>query len=229
MAVAGDIRFLSHHDMMRLVVRMARRAGLPLRYTQGFNPHPVMSLPAPRSVGVASVDERLLLSLETPMAPDDMLAALNAQAVAGIEFTAAREVVKGQCNVPSAMAYELTLDSGETTSVAAALESLLATEQWLVERAMKSKRNKRRAPEVKRTKSLDLRPRVRHIGLDGHTLRFTLQPIDGSWARLGEIAVGLGMDKADAVGRILRTHIEDEFPTGARALGDTHIPSTVTE
>ena len=230
MTVAGDIRFLSHHDMMRLMVRIARRAGLPLRHTQGFNPHPVMSLPTPRSVGVASEDERLLLSLETPVEAEAMLDALNGQTVAGIKFTAAAEVVKGQCNVPAAVSYRLTLGAEETTPAAAAFEALLATEQWVVERTLKSKRNKRRTQDTKRTKQLDIRPGVREITLDASELHCTLQPVGGAWPRLGELVVLLGLDKADAVGRIVRTHIEDTFPAGACAPGTTNtIPSTVTE
>ncbi len=189
-----------------------------------------MSLPTPRSVGVASEDERLLLALDTPLSAEAMLAALNSQTVAGIEFIAAGEIVKGQCSVPAAVSYRLALDPAEAAPVAAALETLLATDQWIVERTMKSKRNKRRTPDPQRTKQLDLRPGVRQITLDANTLQFTLQPVEGAWPRLGEIAILLGLDKADAVGRVVRTHIEDSFPADACAPGSTNtIPSTVME
>src|ERR1700756_418971 len=36
----GDLRFVSHHDLMRSFERMLRRAGLPFRSTSGFNPKP---------------------------------------------------------------------------------------------------------------------------------------------------------------------------------------------
>ncbi|MBT7171321.1 MAG: DUF2344 domain-containing protein [Phycisphaerales bacterium] len=226
MTVAGDIRFLSHHDMMRTLVRIARRGQLALRHTQGFNPHPVMSLPVPRSVGIASEDERLLLALDEPATPEALLAALNGATIAGIAFVAAAEISKGQCNVPRAVSYRLEFDSAEASAVSTALAELDTREQWPVERAMKTKRNKRRVLAEKRTKTVDLRPRVQHIALEGTTLRLTLAPVDGSWARLGEIATLLGQDKAAAVARITRTHIEDDFPASEFARGATNIPST---
>jgi uncharacterized protein (DUF2344 family) len=42
--VEGDLRFLSHHDCLRAMERLAARARLPVRYTQGFNPRIKMSI-----------------------------------------------------------------------------------------------------------------------------------------------------------------------------------------
>ena len=53
-----SVRFVSHLDVQRLFHRAMRRAGLPIAYSNGFNPHPLMSfatalspwvLPAKRS------------------------------------------------------------------------------------------------------------------------------------------------------------------------------------
>ncbi|GAF87148.1 unnamed protein product, partial [marine sediment metagenome] len=52
--VDGDLRFISHHDMLRLFARSLARAALPVRFSEGFNPHPRLSIPLPRPVGVAS-------------------------------------------------------------------------------------------------------------------------------------------------------------------------------
>ncbi len=47
-ALAGDLRFLAHHDELRLLTRALVRAGWPLAYSQGFNPRPRLVLPLPR-------------------------------------------------------------------------------------------------------------------------------------------------------------------------------------
>ena len=47
-AIAGDLRYLSHRDTMRAWQRVFVRAQMPLRYSQGFNPHLRFSLPLPR-------------------------------------------------------------------------------------------------------------------------------------------------------------------------------------
>ena len=68
-SVDGDIRFLGHRDMLRLFARAVVRSafgGLAVRYTQGFNPHPRLSIPLPRPVGIASDAECLVLELTEP-------------------------------------------------------------------------------------------------------------------------------------------------------------------
>jgi len=62
--IGGPLRFLSHAETLRLFHRACARATLAVRYTGGFNPHPKLSLPLPRAVGVASADELLLVRLD---------------------------------------------------------------------------------------------------------------------------------------------------------------------
>ena len=56
-SVTGDLRFISHRDTVRVFQRALARAALPVAYSEGFNPHPRLSLPLPRAVGVASEAE----------------------------------------------------------------------------------------------------------------------------------------------------------------------------
>ena len=51
------VRFISHHDLMRAMMRAVRRAGLPVRLTEGFNPRPRIVFPVALELGVASLDE----------------------------------------------------------------------------------------------------------------------------------------------------------------------------
>ena len=48
------LKYLSHLDLMRLWERALRRAGLPAAYSEGFSPHPRISLASPLAVGVTS-------------------------------------------------------------------------------------------------------------------------------------------------------------------------------
>lgn len=59
----GPARFISHLDLVRTLERVMRRAGLPLAFSQGFNPHPRFSLGAPLPVGVSGEREYLDLEL----------------------------------------------------------------------------------------------------------------------------------------------------------------------
>ncbi len=61
--IEGNLRFLSHQETLTMFHRALVRTGVDLRYSQGFNPRPKLSLPFPRSVGVQSDNERLFFLL----------------------------------------------------------------------------------------------------------------------------------------------------------------------
>ena len=52
-----SVRYISHLDFVRVLNRTVRRSQLPVTYTIGFNPHPVMVVALPLSVGTTSEDE----------------------------------------------------------------------------------------------------------------------------------------------------------------------------
>ncbi len=60
----GNAVYISHLDLMRLFQRAFKRAGLPLKHTQGFNPRPSVSIALPLSVGTESYCELLDFDLE---------------------------------------------------------------------------------------------------------------------------------------------------------------------
>lgn len=64
--VTGGLRFLSHQEMMRLWHRALVRAGVPMSFSEGFNPHPRLSLPLPRSVGLEAAGELACVRIERP-------------------------------------------------------------------------------------------------------------------------------------------------------------------
>ena len=75
----GELRFLSHLELMRALQRALRRAGIPLAFTQGFNPQPRLSLAQALAVGVEGLCELGEIELTLRMAPEEMLAAWNRQ------------------------------------------------------------------------------------------------------------------------------------------------------
>ncbi len=61
--VMGKLRYLSHRETMSVFERALIRAGLSLYFSQGFNPRPKISLPLPRSVGLACSEDMLCAEL----------------------------------------------------------------------------------------------------------------------------------------------------------------------
>lgn len=61
------LRFISHLDLQRFFQRALNRTGLPVAYTQGFNPHLVMSFASALALGWTSEYEILDFRLSVPM------------------------------------------------------------------------------------------------------------------------------------------------------------------
>lgn len=88
----GSAIWISHLDLMRLFQRAFKRAKLPLKHTQGFNPRPSVSIALPLSVGVESSCELLDFELDGQQVPcDEIVRRLNEVLVSGIRVISAYE------------------------------------------------------------------------------------------------------------------------------------------
>jgi len=81
----GLMRYISHLDLMRLFMRAMRRADLPLKMTEGFSPHPKLSLKRALKLGLESDNEEASIVLKFPGAPDDFKNKLQRQLPEGIQ------------------------------------------------------------------------------------------------------------------------------------------------
>ena len=75
----GNLKYISHLDLLRTMQRILHRAQLPLWYTEGFNPQPKLSFGLPLSVGCESVCEYIDIRL-TETLPCEEVAARIASA-----------------------------------------------------------------------------------------------------------------------------------------------------
>ena len=71
----GDLRWISHRDLVRTVERLCRRAELALRMSEGFHPKPKMSFPSALALGIEGRGEVMELELVEPVEPQQLLAA----------------------------------------------------------------------------------------------------------------------------------------------------------
>jgi hypothetical protein len=78
-AKGPEIRFIGHLDVVRLWERAARRARLPLAYTQGFTPHPRFAFAAPLALGATGEGELLDAYFTETVALDELRARLAAE------------------------------------------------------------------------------------------------------------------------------------------------------
>ncbi|MFA5099502.1 MAG: TIGR03936 family radical SAM-associated protein [Candidatus Omnitrophota bacterium] len=80
----GMMRFISHLDLMRLLVRAMRRADLPLKLSEGFSPHPKLSLNRALKLGVESECEQGAIVLKEFVKTDEIKRRLQEQLPDGI-------------------------------------------------------------------------------------------------------------------------------------------------
>jgi len=232
-ALQGDLRFCSHHDLMRVLERTALRAKLPLRYSKGFNPRPAMSLPDPHPVAVAGLDERLMLSVEPlePLRPEELLERLAQQAPQGIEFRSA--TLRTSKKVPPALTidYRMELPSAvDPRKMDRRIAALEETPHWSVpRRAPRSVRKRggrgRRSIAEAPARQIDIRPSVRDLKRTESNLTFTICPAPDGWAKPAEILDLLGLELPRSVASLVRTKIQTKPETSNLEISE-HNPLT---
>ena len=108
----GPVRFVGHLDVMRYMQKAVRRAGLPIRYSEGYSPHQIMAFALPLSVGATSGGEYMDISLVSQVSPDEIVASLNRVMHEGITAIACMRLPEhytGAMTVIAAASYDLTI------------------------------------------------------------------------------------------------------------------------
>ena len=82
----GMMRYISHLDLMRLLTRAFRRADLPLKLTEGFSPHPKLSLTRALKLGVESEAEQGSIVFKEFVKLDEVKLRLQQQLPEGISI-----------------------------------------------------------------------------------------------------------------------------------------------
>lgn len=82
----SEVKYISHLDFVRTFTRAVRRSGLAMTYSQGFNPHPVMSVAVPMSVGVTGDGEYLRIGFDEPYTEAEIKQYINNALPIGIEI-----------------------------------------------------------------------------------------------------------------------------------------------
>lgn len=71
------LKYISHLDTMRLFQRAFRIADIPIRYSEGFNPHPKFSIGSALSLGISSEGEYMDIELEEKMPVEKFMDRMN--------------------------------------------------------------------------------------------------------------------------------------------------------
>jgi len=213
--IHGTLRFLSHAETMRLWQRACVRAALCLKYTRGFNPHPKMSLPLPRTVGVASDDELLVLRLFCERGlPGRADAAgrqmwetrtretLNRTVPHGVDVVSVELMRSGVSFRCGAAVYEFPVRTGApevVDRVKQAIQKVLTSERLMVER---------RSPKNPGARHIDVRPFLQAVDWQGDGLKVTCNVTASGTVRVQEMMEVLELETGTLAGPIRRTAVQ---------------------
>ncbi len=177
----GDLRFISHLDLQNLFIRAARRAGLAMAYSQGFNPSPKLSLAISLPIFFESQAEVAELELAEPF-PPDFQSRMNLQLPAEVQITEIVELHhKPRTSITAALnraTYRAVLIrresaaadsiSSTTEHVKERIQALLAEPSLLVtvpEKKSKKKKGKRYGKRSNEPRQRDIKPGIRRLEL----------------------------------------------------------------
>ena len=152
------IRHIGHLDLMRAMQRALRRSSLPVKFSQGFNPHLLLTFAAPLSVGMAGKREIMEVPLAADVAEEDFLKKLNAALPPELPCLSARIVDdKHPASMASLYAakYEILIVNNGA-AICNAIPAFLAQESIMALRKTKSGE-----------KMIDIRPMIFDIEAQG--------------------------------------------------------------
>ena len=135
------LRFISHLDLQRFFQRALNRTGLPIAYSQGFNPHPIMAFGSALAVGWTSEYEIFDFKLAEPVGRKRVEDCIKAALPTDLPVFQVKLV---DDRFPSAMSkiraaeYTISLPNIETEAIKTAIENFLACEEVLAMRKTKS-------------------------------------------------------------------------------------------
>ncbi len=151
----GRAKYISHLDLMRTFQRVFLRAGVRLRHTEGFNPHPYMNFALPLSVGIESVCELLDFDLMDELDLSPLPALLNKTMPEGIEALKAYEPTKKFSEIKwQRIKGTLVFDEGVRPDTVPGLEALFGGKELII-----SKKTKKGSAEI------NIIPSIFHLNL----------------------------------------------------------------
>ncbi len=132
-------KYISHLDLMRCMQRAFKRAGVPIWYTEGFNPHAYLMFPLALSLGCESGCECMDFRIDGDMSMEEAMERLNHVLPPDLQIKKVAPPVRKHTDITAAD-YSVLIDRAESTPADAlrnAWDTFFAQPQILVEKKTK--------------------------------------------------------------------------------------------
>jgi radical SAM-linked protein len=210
---AGDLRFLSHHDLMHCFERMFRRCRLPIKVSQGFHPMPRMAFALSLALGIAGNAEVLELELDQPVPAEDICQRLREQAPQDLDILDVQAIdPKIRAQVRRAF-YRVPIPAEHQADVPDRIAAVMESATCWVQRSRPQPRK------------VDIRPYLDELRLEDGYLHMVIWVTPTGTARPDDLWPLLNLEDVIAAGALVeRTQLElhDEV---AGAPGPANLPN----
>jgi len=154
----GNLQYVSHLDLVRTMHKIVVRAGLPLWYTEGFNPKPKMIFAAPLSIGTESIAEYMDVKLIDDIPPEEAMRRLNENMTDEIQVLEAYYTEEKLTNLKW-LSYRMTVTTrGASEALAERVREVLGSDSIMVEK---------KAPKKGETpKTFDIAPLIKQYSVE---------------------------------------------------------------
>jgi len=188
----GVLRFISHLDWMRMLFRLVSRSELDTVFTQGFSPHPKVSLSPPLPLGMISNTEYFDVSFYMPHASEQIVEVYHGSSIPGFDVFAV-EPILGKGRVPMGEKLSYLIPAELLASAEHSCQHYKTLETWPFTKSTEQ-----------RSKSYDLKEIILELALSDAALEMQKTLIGPSiWDILAEL---LNCPKTELfAGRLLRT------------------------
>jgi radical SAM-linked protein len=161
--ITGQLGYLSHQETSRMFERVFLRSYVPVRYSEGFNPRVRMSLPFPRTVGVQSIGDLVVVAIDGADADSEQLrASMQKQMPEGCCISSV-EILDGKASYqPEWVEYEILAEGVGADADVCQKVSLLNDElssggSFFVDRYWPKKRKYKKVDICQYLESLELK------------------------------------------------------------------------
>lgn len=214
-AKLGHMRFIGHLDLLRYFQKAMRRAGVPIKYSEGFSPHQIMSFASPLSLGVEGYAEYMDIEMYDDKITKNSacyIEALNQNMCEGMEVLSFKRLPEDAKNSMACIAkakyqailYDIPVDSDIHKKVSEILEST----ELIVDKKTKTG-----------VKPTDIRPLIYDLYIKEHSIYMYIA--NGSMQNLKpELLLDLLLSNGEDVSVKYKLYRLDLFDENDKSLGE---------
>jgi len=175
----GSLRFISHHNLMKLFERAIRRARISVKMSEGYNPRPKIAYPLALPVGIKGTDEKLEMELCEQMEVSELETRLKKQLPENMQITSVEPITSKVKSTVKDVTYVVIPKNGKMPE-AGITDELLSKDDVIIQR-----KGKKRA--------FNIRPSIERIKTDSQSIDLDLKMTPEGMARPEEVLLHLGL------------------------------------